>query len=342
MFPTGHGFISLITTATIILVFFPQYEKQLKSIMGAGFIFALLPDIDTLYPIGKTLSFFVYNLESLTSIETISAKFWAFSTISHRGMTHYIPVGILVSIFLYSFLLSMLSTKQKDSNIQLPAAVQNSMTIVTGMMLLTLTVFADTPSESILFILFICFTILFGGTLVHRYDFSPFVVFLTSVIGFTTHPIGDMWLGPQFNPFTPIPVQLPNVSIVQFGEIWPIMQLGLESLVTLIGTAIFVKYHYDMTLKEMIHNLYNVKHDLSFVIGVSLCIYVTYMTYGISIVVEEYRTAILLLVIPVVIASSIQLQMNKRHNLFSIIPLSSLMISIVCLLMLIHSNVYHP
>lgn len=342
MFPTGHGFISLVITAIIVLVFFPQYKKQLGPIMSAGFVFALLPDIDTLYPIVRTLYFLVYNLEALTSIETISFKFWTFSTISHRGLTHYIPVGILLSIFLYSFLLSMLNTKQKDSTIQLPAAVQNSITIVTGLMLLTLTVFADTTSESILFILFICFTVLFGATLVRKYNFSPFVVFLTSLIGFTTHPIGDMWLGPQFNPFTPIPVQLPDISIVQFGDIWPIMQLGLESLVTLIGTTIFVKYHYDMTFQAMIHNLYNVKHDLPFVIGVSLCMYVVYMTYGISIVVEEYRTAILLLVIPVIIASSIQLQMNKRHNLFSIIPLSSLMISIVCLLMLIHSNFYHP
>ena len=340
MFPTGHGFISLITTAIIVLVFFPQYRTQVKPIIGAGFVFALLPDIDTLYPILKTLSFFVHNAESITSLETISSKLWTLSKISHRGLTHSIPVGILVSIFLYGFLLSMPNMNQESSNIKIPATVQNSTTIVTGMILFTLTVFANTIPELILFILFICFTMVVGSILVHRYDFSPFVVFLTSLIGFTTHPIGDMWLGPQFNPFNPIPIQLPRISITHFGSIWPILQFGLEALVTLVGTTIFVKYHYNITLQEMMQTLYNIKHDGIFAIFVSLCIYITYMTYGLSILIKEYRTAILLLLIPVIIANSIQLQMNKRHNLISIIPLSALMLCIVSLLMLIHVRLF--
>jgi len=339
MFPTGHGFISLITTAIIVLIFFPQYRTQLKPIIGAGFVFALLPDIDTLYPIVRTLSFFTYNAESITSLETISSKLWTFSKISHRGLTHSIPVGTSVSIFLYSFLLSMLNIKQENSNIKLPTTVQNTITIITGMILFTLTVFASTTPELILFILFICFTIVVGSILVHTYNFSPFVVFLTSLIGFTTHPIGDMWLGPQFNPFNPISIQLPRISITHFGSIWPILQFGLEALVTLVGTTIFVKYHYNMTLQEMIQTLYNIEHDGIFAIVVSLCIYITYTTYGLSILIKEYRTAILLLIIPVVVANSIQLQMNNRHNLLSITPLSALIISIVCLLMLIHVRI---
>lgn len=186
----GHAMVAFAIAAAVAARCGLPRDRALALGIAAG-AFATVPDVDMSYAVFGLLQ------SSVTGVFDAANAFWATSTLVHRVVTHSLVVGAIAAsgVFLWS-------RADAGARWAYPAAAVVFASLVAA-------AFVETGLlGAAVMVAFVVAALAVTIALSRRASLSPRALFLTALVGFLSHPFGDLFTGSAPHLFYPLDVTI--------------------------------------------------------------------------------------------------------------------------------------
>jgi membrane-bound metal-dependent hydrolase YbcI (DUF457 family) len=239
----GHALGAFAAVAGGARLFGCSRGRSLALGASAG-AFAAAPDIDILYaPMG---------LAEASGVADAAESFWSAGNLVHRAVTHSLVVGTVVAVALWLWGRARSEASTDGSRSLLSAERGGSLLVLGGLVAVAGVV--SGPLGALVMGAFALASLAIAELAARYGDLGPEAILLTALVGFFTHPFGDLLTGepPQF--LYPFDISLVSERFILAAD--PTLHLlgafWLELLTIWLAVVVFCELT-DRSLRSHIH-----------------------------------------------------------------------------------------
>jgi membrane-bound metal-dependent hydrolase YbcI (DUF457 family) len=193
----GHALGAFAAVAGGARLFGCSRRRSLALGTSAG-AFAAAPDVDILYaPVG---------LASASGVADAAESFWSAGNLVHRTVTHSLVIGTVVAVALWLWGRARREDTTEDSRSLLGVEHGGSLLALGGLVVVAGVV--SGPLGALVMAAFALSSLAIAELAARYGDLGPRAVFLTALIGFVSHPFGDLLTGEPPRLLYPFDVRL--------------------------------------------------------------------------------------------------------------------------------------
>ncbi len=190
----GHAVGAFAAVAGGARLFGCSRERSLALGASAG-AFAAAPDVDILYaPVG---------LASASGVADVAESFWSAGNLVHRAVTHSLVVGTVVAVALWLWSRARSGKTSDEAGVSLLntggaspllSAERGGALLALGGLVAVAGVVSG-PLGALVMGAFALTSLAIAELGAHYGDLGPKAVFFTALVGFVSHPFGDLFTG---------------------------------------------------------------------------------------------------------------------------------------------------
>ena len=329
----GHGFAAALMAVLLIRLALPERRDREVQVAAVAFVFGILPDVDMLYTVAEALLRLPNDPSVLLSLNALLGVFWDASVV-HRGLTHSILAMSVLSLFCYRLAIDRRAGGGGVAPRQFSKARFFELTTTSTRRLLgllaVLSVFAGGLGEFLVFWLFVLLAAALTLRLVGTGTVDPTELLVASWVGMASHPLGDLWMGPPFRIFAPLPYETtqyqPLFGIE--GVHYP-LSLTIEATICLVGLLVLTASYRGWSLRETVLTVFEPRPDAAFAVAASLLVVGLTLPVGFPVLYRTYEIAIIGVVVPVVLLVAGYHRWADVHTAVSLIYVTFLTVAVV-------------
>lgn len=320
----GHGFAAAVLTVLVIRVAFPEFRDRETVLAVVAFVFGILPDIDMLHTLLEMFLYLTNNPGLVLSPSTLLDVFWTLSWDVHRGLTHSILVVTVLALFLYRL---AQDRRDYDGTIEPRQFTREQFYDLTSAptrrllaVLVVLSIFATGVTEFLVFWLFVFATVAVTLVLTNAGVTRPRELLLSALVGMASHPLGDLWLGPSFQIFAPLPYESPRHQPLLGDEtLHYTIAYSVEAAICLVGLLVLAASYRNIDISEAAGLVFDPRADARFAIVTAVLVLVLYSPTSYTVLYWTYELTVVAITVPIVLLAIAYYRLAASHTLVSLV-----------------------